>query len=457
MAIIEDLVEGLINRALEVVTAGPAAIAHQFKKAIETLVEETFLALTFAIQGQYVLSLVGTVFEEGAEQLKPLLLKIVTNVLGDSTVETALSNVTGFDAWTQAASGVGDYYFKKILDFETVTGSTPVDNAKALAGKFVGLNLLLGVNSWIYEMLGETLSIGHLRSIGRLPLAVTYSLGLNRLTRFYLQGFITTMVGDPLKEAALEAMLPNKLTEGQVIDMALQGASTLEEYKDSMHRLGFDDDTAAKLLNLKKKHYSEKELKQLLDYGLITEELFREGLKHLGYVEDQLDVIYPFLAFSRVYHYSEESAKEALVLYENGKLDADRVTAILKLAFWQEIEIEAALQFADLKKLRNTLDVAQILEAHKYKLMSDGDVISRLEHVGYSESDAQILLNIEKSKEAPKPVKFHMVGSKPLSEAQILSAYQQGIFDLNKTVSYLQEWGLTQEDINVLLALHPPK
>jgi Holliday junction resolvasome RuvABC DNA-binding subunit len=198
-------------------------------------------------------------------------------------------------------------------------------------------------------------------------------------------------------------------------------------------------------------------LKQLFDFQVIDESVFKQGLQQLGYTTDDIDTIFPFLLNERVYTYTEKIAEEALNLYETGRITDSQLRDFLSTAHWQDLEITTAIQYADLKKLKVTLSSSEVLELYRHKLMTQTDAITYLENIGYNSTDANLLLQLEIAKEAPKPPRVRVLGGHTLTVAEILKAYKERINSLQETVSRLKEYGYSDEDISDLLALNPPK
>lgn len=106
------------------------------------------------------------------------------------------------------------------------------------------------------------------------------------------------------------------------------------------------------------------------------------------------------------------------------------------------------------------LDLAQVEEAYKVGILSEADLLTRLQGYGYSNEDAQVLLADERLKKsaydaaAAKAAESASRAAKSkLTESQVVDAYAGGLIAADVLVQWLKDAGFSDDEIKIVQEL----
>lgn len=450
------LIESIMLTIGNLFAKGAGRVTNTLLKAIDSIVSKITEAFAWAFVGFFLYTLIVDVLLQGSPELQAKMSGLVGKVIGDPTAAASMAAAPVDQFFDTASVSVGDFIFNKIINIFTPGGPPTPETAATAAKAFFGHLTLVAVTSWIATSFADVLSLGKFESIGQLPEKIDRTLKLGRLAPALLADPISVMVSQPLAEGYLRKFPPNRFTITQILDMHAQGIIDIPEFKDRMLSMGFDEEGAFKLAVLRFKKFSTSQLKQLFDRQILDEKDLKTRLQLLEFVDEDADLLVQMLTNERAFELQENIAKEALKLFENGQIDESTTTSLLDQAHWQDEEMTLAIQLGKLKRLETDLTLGQLLSLMGDKLLTQAQVFKRLQDRGYDDSDAQMLINQELIKSRISTPVEEVALEKPLTQAQILKAFKEGLITAENASQRLVEEGVGAADIGILLKLNAP-
>ena len=446
----------LFKEFLTLPLTGGLQVIKRAVLAFETIANKTFEVFAWVVVGRILLDLITSSTLTIPEQFKASLGKLVALQTGNQALADKVTSSTGFDTFAALAQGQGEFFMGGMLDLFTPEGPITPEIGMINAQKFVGLNVLVNVSAWLTKVMGDILSLGKFESLGGLPLQISWSLGLGWLTWVIMGPPLQMFIADPLVEGLNRKHFPYRLQLSQILDIFTEGWKDQEWFLDAMGGLGIDEEKALLLYEARRKKFTRQQGKRFFERGLIEKDQLREIIKKEGWTDQELDLIMKELLNERIFDLTEDIAKEAQTLFENGQISETSARTFLKNAHWQPEEIELALQLANMKKLRTDLTPSQMLNMMSERLFTQDQVLKRLKDRGFDDPDAQALIQYEL---ITSGAGFPIVPPPPekdLTQAQILNAYRNKIISEEDAEKRLIAQGLESEDVQILLDLNRP-
>lgn len=448
--------ESLLLKAAELFGTGVGSTIKLFLDATGSIAEVVTRAFAYPFTGQFLILLATDVVEKGSPKLFPVLARAAQNQTGSPGIAQFVQqnpDIFNSDALTQA---IGQFYFDELLGAFQQDGPVTPQAAQEAAQRLIGINLLFQTKSWVQAVVDDVVGLHTLDKVGELGERVERALGLGRLIAIALRPALSSIISDPLEIGMNRKYTPNKLSMTLIQDIAARGYEKPAWFLDRMLDLGFDQDHAFLIWQTRGKKFSETRLKQMYERGIIDDSQLEIGLKRLEYADEDIELVKDFIINERAFDFSEDIAKEALNLFSNGQLDESKARAYLREVNWSSEEISLAIELGELRKLRTDLSPSQILNLMGDALMTQSQALTRLRAKGYDMSDAQMLIQQELLSRKAKPPKVTPAKEVTLTQAQVLTAYRQGVISEAEARERLRDLGLDSADIAILIELNTP-
>ncbi|MGH9876847.1 MAG: hypothetical protein ACRD5H_04360 [Nitrososphaerales archaeon] len=451
-----SLLTDVVSRVLSFISKGAGRLLVRFFRGTSTIIEKTFEAFAWPFTGAFLLLLITTTIAEGSEKLSPAFRKLIDLQLPKSALSFPLSPIAKLVTFEQIAQQAGSFFFENLLNLFEVEGPLTPEVGRRNAQKFVGLNVLINITSWVTQTFADTLSLGKFESIGKLPQNMSWALGLGWLTWVVVGPPLQLLIADPMVEGFNRKHPINKLTMAQIIDFYKEGLKSKEWFKDRMLSLGFDEDMAFTIWEGARKKLTRAQARRFFERGVISKDDLRDIVKKEGWNDDELDLLVDEIVNERTFELTEDIVKTALNLFENGQVTESVAEGYLRKANWSGDEIELALELGKLRKLRTDLSPSQLLNLMGDKFLTASQVQIRLQAKGYDVPDAQLLIQQEILSRKPATKPPAPAKEVTLTQAQVLSAYRQGAISEAEARERLKDLGLNNADINLLIRLNKP-
>jgi len=265
------------------------------------------------------------------------------------------------------------------------------------AERFLGINLQFQLQAWMLHFIGDTVSMGSMKSLKDLPNAISWSYGVGWLSWLVMGTPFRFTIADPLERYLNTIFRTKDLTPPQAIDAYNSGYITPEYFWRVMREFGYEEDLvpilrdqgATKLpMTLLREHYL---------HGRINKSEVILELKRLGYTEGRINHIIYSWNRTRTDKITERWAEECIDAYEKGLMSEEDLREALKAAGWEDVEtgnpIDLQIKTSNLvREQAGRFTKAEIRALHREHLISRQEAKDYLEAMGYPEDRAELLV-----------------------------------------------------------------
>jgi hypothetical protein len=330
--------------------------------------------------------------------------------------------------------------------------------AKAFLGFLTSFAVRQGNVALISEMLPMEVNIlGGLREYGEL---LAKNLGLGRLARQALRPLMQILVADPLQWSLNAQYRPKLLSEPQMVAALNRGLVTRDQVNTWMSWLGYTDQAIGLLVSDPGHNWSTHELLNLMRNGQMDDATAIQLIQNRGLDYGTANRIWTAAKFSL----SDSAAQTYFgVLLEQFKRGFMPAAAVLS-----ELDTIPLLP-EERQYLSHTIGTyaeqgwrhlteAELEKAFLFGILDLTAVQTAWQRLGYTFEAIQTLtlLLLQRQSTGTKTRVGHVV-HKSLSEAQILSAYENGLIDLSQAQAAWTNLGYSPQSIQLLTVMATAK
>lgn len=344
-----------------------------------------------------------------------------------------------FDFLVRAPSGVS------LSGAASAQEATAVHMVQRMLGFAVALPLMVTeLESVLKWTLGENAGAPYIEAVKKIP----EELGINWALGNVLDRIMEVAASQPIEEAIAEQTRPARLEWPQIRALARQKAIPPPELRERLARSGWRDSDIELIEQIDRQLLTVGDLQQAYLFGLIDQTKVHDILDSLGYNEEDARLI------TEVYLKRAETAggdqlrSVAQRGYLDGHLSEEAYRGFLAQANVPQRSIDLEVEAANLVRQwgRVTLSVADIKKLRTDGAIDDAQARQRLGFLGYTEEDAQALIEDWKVE-----AKRTHVG---ITEARILAYLIGGVIDKTQAYDKLLSLGLSAADASFLVQ-HP--
>ena len=270
------------------------------------------------------------------------------------------------------------------------------------AERFLGVNLQFQLQAWMLHFIGDTVSMGNLKSLKDLPNAISWSYGIGWLSWLVMGTPFRIAIAEPLEKLLNMIYRQKELTPAQAIDARNSGSITNEELWRIMREAGYDEDTITYLIQQGTPKISQSQLKELLLTSRKSEVEVRGELKRQGFNLARIDSLIDHWKRDRKDKLVEKWAAECIDSYEKGLITEAKLREALKAVGWEDIElgdpISMQIDISNLKRAQAAEAAKEKLTKAELRALYIDNLITRrraetdLTAQGYSAEDAHLLI-----------------------------------------------------------------
>ena len=270
------------------------------------------------------------------------------------------------------------------------------------AERFLGVNLQFQLQAWMLHFIGDTVSMGAMKSLKDLPNAISWSYGIGWLSWLVMGTPFRLTIADPLEKLLNMIYRTKDLTPAQAIDAYNSGYIDSEEFYRITREAGYEDTATAILVDQGSTRIPTGTLRELLLTGRKTENEVRSELKRQGYTVARCNSLIDHWKRDRADKLTEKLAAEFIDSYEKGFIEEAKLRESLKAAGWEDIElgtpIDIQVQISNLIRAKATkaekgkFTRAELRELYIDNLISRSRAESELVAMNYSKEDAHLLI-----------------------------------------------------------------
>ena len=328
-------------------------------------------------------------------------------------------------------------------------GKLKSDSAEAIGTLegAIGFSLVLdgivsSLDLVIKTLMGDRAPEFILDSIRKIP----ESIGLNYFMGLTLSNTFERAVGTPLEEAINIQVLPSRL-DIQTIKMALrQHKMTTAEADTYRAKLGYPESDWQTLLELNNSVLPIADLQLAYEYGLMSDAEITSYLQQQGFSETDITLLMQVYLLHSETSGGQVYRSVARTAYLESAISSDQFSKILGQANVPENSIKLELAALDLQK---SIGLKQLSAGDLKVALNNGDltlaeVTIRLKDLGYSEDDVTLII---------KEWTGGSLLTKPTVTAkQVLRYYNSGVIDSTYATQLLDKIGIRSQDIASMLS-----
>jgi len=339
------------------------------------------------------------------------------------------------------------------------------------AERFLGMNLQFQLQAWMLHFIGDTMSMGTMKSLKDLPNAISWSYGIGWLSWLVMGTPFRVAISDPFQKLLNTIYRSTELTPSQAIDAYNSGYITDTYFWRIMREAGYEEDIIPILLDQGSTKISLASLKDMYQRGRLApdatttikiqnsdDKFLKDNinaanvimeLRRLGYTDGRIAHILFSWRYERHDTLIEKWAAETIDSYEKGITTEDELRKVLTKAGWEDIEqgspIDIQIEISNMKREQSgQYTKAEIKSLRDNLLISRDDAKAELMRLGYTAARAENLLTLwYPEKAAVKAPKAHI-----LSKSEILSLFNAGIYKEGPAENALIALGYTVTQAN---------
>jgi len=369
------------------------------------------------------------------------------------------------------------------------SGDRILDPVDGLIGaeRFLGVNLQFQLQAWMLHFIGDTVSMGSMKSLKDLPNAISWSYGVGWLSWLVMGTPFQLTIADPLRKLLNMLYRPTELTVAQVIDAFNSGYVTWDYLRRVMREAGYQDEIIPVLVNqgttrMPTGVMHDAYLANRMRWDTVAGELQRMGYnqeKIQYYIGGEIDGNGKLVAGNRTSDdrtpgiwelerhdkLLESWAKECVDSYESGFLTFDEFYTSLKAAGWEDVELTRpvsgsirkmfdryglsnvdrvgpialqALISLQKREKKSQLTKTEIRDMWTQGITTDESTDIYLRRLGMTDTNIALLKDL---------------WGAGLIERDVMNLYKKKIIDPSKAVAYLNKLGIQQPDAILLIKL----
>jgi len=288
--------------------------------------------------------------------------------------------------------------------FQPVKILQPTDGLLG-AERFLGINLQFQLQAWMLHFIGDTVSMGNMKSLKDLPNAISWSYGIGWLSWLVMGTPFRFTIADPLEKLLSMLYRTKDLSVAQAIDAYNSGYIDNEEFWRIMREAGYEDEIVPILRDQGATRLTTSVLEREYLQGRITKDLVIEELRRRGYTTGRITRIIDNWEYSRYDKIMERWAEECIDAYEKGLMDEIDLREALVTAGWSDQEkgdpINLQIKTSQLRRAQSgRFTKTELRSLYGKQLITRGRVLTELGDMGYSRtpdpgtnlSDAELLI-----------------------------------------------------------------
>ncbi len=343
----------------------------------------------------------GVLRTSGSPELNELITSSMTEFFGVEFTADDLPLVQGKNTVRDRAKAIGHKFhtllrdeFGLTTDISGSSGKTMIGPDPSAAEAFSGFSIDFSVFTALIGLLGEIESLGKFEQFKELGGDIAHNLALGRLHRLAMQPLLQDAVQTPLQWSLRRQLRPTLLAEKDIVTAVLSQEMSWEDGYEEMARLGYSVDRANTLFRHLQIHLTPTECETLVRWQIITRDDAVKLLKRGGYSEDVARLALNAVVAARMDLQEKQDLDLLRTHVANGVIDESQLDLALVPFHLEQDEIadfrRRALFQRDLP--HHFLTQAQLRSAFEQGVMDVSEYTAELAREGLSPDDVQIML-----------------------------------------------------------------
>jgi len=353
-----------------------------------------------------------------------------------------------------SASAIGDILSGETakLQLSAILGRDIPSDLKITNGVFEQMGVLTSVNEMIQgaAIAGEIASVGQIDRIGdELRSYIDYS-GLSQLTGFGYGQILNTALGEPLNQEVRSLLQHTVMDVNSLLHLRQRGIIDEDYFFDNMAKNGFSKDASERLVEGYFEYPSGEDF-----IRFAVRDVFNPSVVEMAGLDDMFpEDILPYAAKAGMSeqvlrwnwraHWQLPSPQMAYEMLHRRIISEDELKQLLKVADWAPGYIDALMAIS-----YNPLTRVDARRMWETGVLSDEGFRDAMKDLGYNDKNADLYLEwVKKRAEEPE---------KDLTKSVVINAYKWGLIDYNAVISYMQGFGYSKEESELIIAIEDRK
>jgi len=290
------------------------------------------------------------------------------------------------------------------------------------AERFLGMNLQFQLQAWMLHFIGDTVSMGNMKSLKDLPNAISWSYGIGWLSWLVMGTPFRITIADPLEKLLNMVYRPTQLNVAQAIDAYNAGYIDEETFWRTTRWAGYEDIYIGTLREMGTAKIATGTLKDAYLNHRIEKQGVIDEMRRSGMSQIRANYLISLWELERHDKLLDDWAGEVIKSYEEGFIDETALRAALTAAGWEDIEegntIDLQVQISNLKRQkRSQFTKAEVESLYKGNYIDSAFTKEYLTRMGLTAANADILLKQwTAEKKPPKVPEVHKLSKTELRE-----------------------------------------
>jgi len=311
------------------------------------------------------------------------------------------------------------------------------------AERFLGVNLQFQLQAWMLHFIGDTMSMGNMKSLKDLPNAISWSYGIGWLSWLVMGTPFQITIADPLRKLLNMLYRPTNLTVAQTIDAWNAGYVNDDELWKVMREAGYQDYLIPVLVNQGTQRIPTGTLHDGYLLGRFDWATVASELKRTGYNAERIGWLKTVWELERHDDLLKKWVTESIDSFEKGFIDEETLRSALTSAGWEDVETGNPIDLQVLISRQKRMKQSQFTKAEMKELWAQGiiteeDLKVYLTRIGVTETNADLLIDL---------------WGAGLIERDVMNLYMKGIIGPEKALTYLNKLDIQRADGLVLISL----
>ena len=270
------------------------------------------------------------------------------------------------------------------------------------AERFLGVNLQFQLQAWMLHFIGDTVSMGAMKSLKDLPNAISWSYGIGWLSWLVMGTPFRVAIAEPLEKLLNMIYRQKDLTVAQAIDAFNSGYIDSNQYWRIMREAGYEDADVVILKDQGTTRIPAMTLKELLLTNRKVQSEVEAELKRQGYDSKRIESLITHWKHDRADKLINKWASECIDAYEKGLINEEKLREALKAAGYEDIElgkpIDLQVQISNLKREqtikaeKGKFTKAELRALYIDNLITRNRAVNELIAMHYTTDDAHLLI-----------------------------------------------------------------
>ena len=342
------------------------------------------------------LQLIDVFRKELDPQVAKVSISVLNELLGTDFQAFDVKMQTGLAGHLERADEVGAMVHQQLISqFESAGGNDELAGARG-AEAFTGMIVNFGTATALLGLTGELAHVGIMKDFRLIGEQVSSGLGFSRLHRRVFGPLLKTCIIDPYQRYLNARFHPTHFKAGELVNPYASTVMDAGTVAKELNLEGYSADKIEQLIKLHQKRLTVDEAALLKRWGYWDEAKTHQYILDLGWPEELVDTVGRIPELKRIDGRITKLIDTLESNVDAGHMTADDALAIIKTLPVTEDEraIIQATMIVKVKVPHKSLTLTEIENAFNEGIMTQDDVVARLQQAGFQGDDLQILTTL---------------------------------------------------------------